>query len=44
MCTFLRVTWGVGVGVGAVLANGAQPCVLLCGLPDSRPGCRWHSV
>lgn len=30
--------------VGTVLARGAQPCVLLCGLPDSRPGYRWHSV
>lgn len=31
-------------GGGTVLARGAQPCVLLCGLPDSRHGCRWHRV
>lgn len=30
--------------MGTVLARGAQPCVLLCGLPDSRPHCRWHCV
>lgn len=30
--------------VWRVLARGAQPCVLLCGLPDSRPGYRWHRV
>lgn len=27
-----------------VLAHGALPCVLVCGLPDSQPSCRWHSV
>lgn len=37
MCTCLRVTWGGAGGGGVtVLASGAQPCVLLCGLPDSR--------
>lgn len=40
MCKCLHVIgW-----VGTVLARGAQPCVLKCGLPDSRPGCRWHRV
>lgn len=39
-CVCMRL----GGWVGTVLARGAQPCVLLCGLPDSRPGCRWRSV
>lgn len=30
--------------VRTVLAPGAQPCVLLCVLPDSRPSYRWYSV
>jgi len=40
MCIYLRVIgW-----VRTVLARGALPCVLLCGLPDSQPSYRWHSV
>lgn len=38
------VSMGLGGWVGTELARGAQPCVLLCGLPDSQPGCRWHTV